>query len=82
MYMHVPASRTHVAAALQHHSDYAARAPTQPPDPLRPAPGPQGLKALEPYPSRRSSVEVLPGDLARLEPCQLLNDSCIDFYVK
>lgn len=59
---------------LIHHSP-----PLHPPTHLLP---PQGLKCCMPYPSKRESVELVAEDLARLDPEEFLNDTCIDFYIK
>ncbi len=41
-----------------------------------------GLKCRYPPDEAKHSVEVTGGDLAKLEPRQFLNDTCIDFYIK
>ncbi len=41
-----------------------------------------GLKCCYPPDGGKHSVEVTAEDLARLEPRQFLNDTCIDFYIK
>lgn len=41
-----------------------------------------GLKCCYPPAGGKQSVEVLAEDLARLQPGEFLNDTCIDFYMK
>lgn len=41
-----------------------------------------GLKCCYPPDGGKHSVEVTAEDLARLEPREFLNDTCIDFYIK
>ena len=42
----------------------------------------QGLKALYPEWGGPGAVEVVPGDLVRLQPGEFLNDTIIDFYMR
>lgn len=42
----------------------------------------QGLKALYPPGGGPDSIQVLAGDLARLDPDEFLNDTIIDFFTK
>ena len=42
----------------------------------------QGLKALYPEDGGPGAVEVVPGDLVRLQPGEFLNDTIIDFYMR
>ena len=42
----------------------------------------QGLRALYPGPGIAGAVELLPADLARLDPEEFLNDTIIDFWMK
>lgn len=41
-----------------------------------------GLRCCYPPDDAKHGVEVTADDLARLEPRQFLNDTCIDFYIK
>ena len=42
----------------------------------------QGLRAVYPAPGQQGAVELLPADLARLDPEEFLNDTIIDFWMR